>query len=203
MSADRGMGSCLIAGANGIPCGLQIEEGAPIGTVMSPGGPLVGHKDCAAAYEQRKREQMVKIGRQQGPGGAIPGPEQYKEGIQGSIPLEKPEEPPHLSPVPPGAESLEQPPMAGDPKQTGTPLPSYSAGAIAPGVKEARAAVTAGTVEFASHNEFNSAAPIVTPGLAGAKALVQQGMNAQHPVDLRVAMLGAALVELITQLEAR
>lgn len=93
---------------------------------------------------------MVKIGRQQGAGGPMPGPEQYKDGIMGSIPLEKPEEP--LPPMPPGVKSVadlpfeEQPPMAGDPKQTGTPLPGYTAGAIAPGMKEARAAVTPGWV---------------------------------------------------------
>ena len=107
MTWDKGLGTCLIPTETGIPCGLHIQEGEPIGTVVSFAGPVVGHKKCADAYTQRKKdEQMVKIGKQQGPGGSIGDPSSYAEGIMGSIPLEKPEppEPPFpLSSVPPPA----------------------------------------------------------------------------------------------------
>ena len=77
MSADRGMGNCC-------ECHQQIAEGAPIG-VLSHVPFLLGHKDCVDA--KKVENHMVKIGRQQGPGGPVP--TQYEEGIQGSITLEK------------------------------------------------------------------------------------------------------------------
>lgn len=92
----KGLGVCLIPGEDGTPCGRQIEEGEPIGTVIH-GGPQVGHKRCANAFyirkqdeERQKREDMVKIGKQQGPGGSIGDPATYPDALaSGSVPLEK------------------------------------------------------------------------------------------------------------------
>jgi hypothetical protein len=204
MSADKGMGSCLIQTAEGSICGRQIEEGDPIGTVMSAyGGPVVGHKDCADAFEHRKREQqMVKIGRQQGAGGPMPGPEQYKEGIMGSIPLEKPEEPApdlpegiELTGKPqhmPGAPDYMQPKsfedgLVGSPP---VPIPDYNAGAIAPGAKAARADPSRVTVGLPD-SDF----------LGNAKALMTQ--VAQHTSPLRELMMVSAINEIIKHLEKR
>jgi len=89
----KGMGPCLIPNAKGFPCGRQINEGAPIGTVIAGiGAPLVGHRECAAAFQQRKQNEqrekvaaaMVKRVDQAGPGGAL-GPE--RDALLGGIPL--------------------------------------------------------------------------------------------------------------------
>jgi hypothetical protein len=72
------MGVCLIPNGEGIPCAGQIEEGSPVGTVMLPGGPTVGHKKCSDGHYARKmqqereqRENMVKLAKQGGPGGVV------------------------------------------------------------------------------------------------------------------------------------
>jgi len=98
MSASiRGIGLCMIPNDQGVPCGRQVAEGESIGTVLS-GGPQVGHKKCADAFharrqaeERQKRSEMVKIGKQQGPGGDIGDPSTYPDALaSGSYPLEKP-----------------------------------------------------------------------------------------------------------------
>lgn len=116
--ATKGLGACLIAGDNGLPCGRQISEGEPIGTVAvgHPPNPIVGHKKCADAWalrKQREKDDMVRIGKQQGPGGSIGDPASYDDGIQGSIPLEKPEPLPSLAEVkmPEGVQSLAELPF--------------------------------------------------------------------------------------------
>lgn len=94
MALVKGLGSCLIAKENGYPCGRQIQEGEPIGTVVvgHPGNPIVGHKACADAFNKRKQEATVKTGKQQGPGGSIGDPQAYDDALAfGSFPLEKPE----------------------------------------------------------------------------------------------------------------
>lgn len=94
MAEVKGMGSCLIPNKQGIPCGNQIEEGEPIGTVMLPGGPVVGHKRCSNSFYARKQQSerermndMVKIAKQ-GAGGVV-GP--YEDAVIGSTPLVPPE----------------------------------------------------------------------------------------------------------------
>ncbi len=80
MAIEMGLGSCGV-------CESQIGEGVPIG-VLSHAPFVMGHKECV---DKKKAEQlMVKIGRQAGPAGPVGN---YEEGIQGSVPLEKPEEP--------------------------------------------------------------------------------------------------------------
>lgn len=96
MALVEGMGKCLIQQDNGMPCGRQIQPGEPIGTVIAgfAAGPIVGHKACADAYQarQNKEKQVVKIGRQGGPGGSIGDPSQYEDALAfGSVPLEKPD----------------------------------------------------------------------------------------------------------------
>jgi hypothetical protein len=131
MTSTQGMGSCLIPTlwsaehSCWLPCGRQIEDGESIGTVLSFAGPLVGHRDCADAFEKRERnEKMVRIGRQQGAGGPMPGPEQYKDGIMGSIPLEKPPEP--TGDLPPGVTSVADVPFE-EKDMIGSPIPDYAA----------------------------------------------------------------------------
>lgn len=98
MSADKGLGNCLIPLENGAFCGKQITEGEPIGTIVL-NGPRVGHKKCADAYhwrkqqaERAKRENMVKRIDQAGPGGAVDSSTE-RDAVMGSLPLEKPEPP--------------------------------------------------------------------------------------------------------------
>jgi hypothetical protein len=99
MAADQGMGNCLIPGADGLPCGKQINEGEAIGTIVL-GGPRVGHKKCSDAYharvqeaEREKRLNMVKRLDQGGPGGAVVYSSE-RDAIMGSIPLDhKPGDP--------------------------------------------------------------------------------------------------------------
>lgn len=92
----QGMGVCLIPNDKDRPCGKQLQDGEPIGTIVL-GGPIIGHKACADRYELRKREKKetaMKIGRQQGPGGSIGDPAQYQDALaHGSVPLEKPDAP--------------------------------------------------------------------------------------------------------------
>lgn len=86
MAIIKGLGLCLL-------CGSQIEEGEPINTVVLPGGPVIGHSRCVTGFHMRKREEdMVKIARQQGPGGPVD-MTQAEDAVMGSIPLEKPEKP--------------------------------------------------------------------------------------------------------------
>lgn len=94
---EKGLGTCLIQQADNTVCGKQIEEGEPIGTIMSPSGPLVGHRNCAAAHyarkmqtEREKRDEMVKIARQSGPGGAVD-MSTAEDAIENSTPLVKPD----------------------------------------------------------------------------------------------------------------
>lgn len=88
----KGLGVCLIPTEDDGTCGRQIEEGEPIGTVVLPGGPIVGHKRCADGFHQRRqaqeREKRMKIGKQQGPGGSIGDPSTYPDALAfGSKPL--------------------------------------------------------------------------------------------------------------------
>lgn len=91
----KGMGVCLIPNDKDIPCSRQIEEGEPIGTVIFNRTAMVGHRACANGYHQRtqaaereKRVQSMKIGKQEGPGGAIGDPEKYPDALAfGSKPL--------------------------------------------------------------------------------------------------------------------
>lgn len=98
MAIAKGMGACMINKADGTPCGMQIQEGEPIGTVMD-NGPRVGHRSCADAFkfraeQQTKEDSVVKIGHQDGPGGSVQGPDAFKQGLAfGSYDLEKKEVP--------------------------------------------------------------------------------------------------------------
>jgi hypothetical protein len=73
---ETGMGKCFVPNDQGIPCAGQIEEGSPVGTVMLVTGPAVGHKKCCDGHYARKiqqerenRENLVKLAKQNGPGG--------------------------------------------------------------------------------------------------------------------------------------
>jgi hypothetical protein len=133
MAVDKGMGSCLIPRENGYPCGGQIQEGEPIGTVMgqmapppAAAVPLVGHRRCADAFMSREREKanMVKKYNQAGPGGAMDTahPEDL---VIGSLPLEKTERPPadrlERTQMPPGVRPLSELPFEG-PQDVAQPL---------------------------------------------------------------------------------
>lgn len=88
-----GMGVCMIPKENDIPCGRQITEGEPIGSVViGPGNVVVGHKRCGDGFNMRKKEKadMVKIARQQGAGGPVD-MTTAEDMVYGSIPLQKPE----------------------------------------------------------------------------------------------------------------
>lgn len=94
----KGRGICLIPDGAGIPCGKQIEDGAPGGTVMSPTGALHGHKPCADGWYSRKaqqerlqREAMVKLAKQGEPGGFVD-VTKAEDAVIGSTPLMKPED---------------------------------------------------------------------------------------------------------------
>jgi hypothetical protein len=96
MALVKGMGACLIAKDTGLPCGGQIQEGEAIGTVISPGGPLIGHKKCAddfharkAAAEREKRSSVVQKMTQNGPGGPVDPRTATDMLASGSVPLEK------------------------------------------------------------------------------------------------------------------
>jgi hypothetical protein len=101
MATIKGAGPCPIPKENGLPCGLQIQEGDPRGTVSmgtahSPQS-VSGHKRCADAYYARKMSQerernlsMVQRINQDGPGGAVD-PSKAFNPVEGSVPLEKPE----------------------------------------------------------------------------------------------------------------
>jgi hypothetical protein len=103
MAVVRGMGPCGIPRENGLPCGRQIQDGEPVGTitqgtVYNPQS-TTGHKACADAFhqrvQQRERERnmaMVQRINQSGPGGAV-NPNDAYDAVQGSIPLAKAEEP--------------------------------------------------------------------------------------------------------------
>jgi hypothetical protein len=120
MALIKGMGTCLIMGGDGLPCGKQIQEGEAIGTVT--GGfndkmPLTGHKKCADAYhyrvqqsERAKREAQVKLMNQSGPGGPVDPTTATDALVGGSIPLEKPEPELHIQTItaglPPGSNYL-------------------------------------------------------------------------------------------------
>jgi hypothetical protein len=95
----RGIGPCAIPGENGLPCGRQVAEGEPVGTIAKGTAfsplPLVGHRRCADQYyariQQQEREKnlaMVQRINQSGPGGAID-PTTAFNPVQGSIPLDK------------------------------------------------------------------------------------------------------------------
>lgn len=95
MAEIKGMGACLVPNDEGKPCGRQIAEGEPIGTVMAASGPIVGHRKCADAFHARKQQQeresrnsMVKDIKQAGAGGPLDFAG-AKDTIMGSIPLEK------------------------------------------------------------------------------------------------------------------
>jgi len=86
----------MIPNDAGVICGKQIGEGEAIGTVII-NGPVVGHKKCADGFHARKqqsereaRHKMVKRYDQGGAGGPIDYNSE-RDGIQGSLPLEKPE----------------------------------------------------------------------------------------------------------------
>jgi len=86
----------MIPNEAGVICGKQIQEGEAIGTVII-NGPVVGHKKCADGFHTRKqqsereaRHNMVKRYDQGGAGGPIDYNSE-RDGIQGSLPLEKPE----------------------------------------------------------------------------------------------------------------
>lgn len=122
MALVKGMGSCAIPQANNLPCGGQIQEGEPIGTVIAgfANEPMIGHKRCADAYNMRKRQEtQVKIGKQGGPGGSIGDPQNYPDALAfGSVPLEKEEPPaPDLAamPMPEGVKPLSELPMDDEP----------------------------------------------------------------------------------------
>lgn len=99
MATVKGMGPCSIPGENNFPCGRQIAEGEPVGTitmgnVFNPQS-AIGHRHCADAWWERKRsaerEQnfaMVKRVNQSQAGGAVNFNEAY-DAVQGSVPLEK------------------------------------------------------------------------------------------------------------------
>lgn len=98
MTEIKGMGVCLVPNDKGLPCGNQIEEGSPVGTVMLASGPSVGHKRCTDGHYARKmqaerenRENMVKLAKQGGPGGAVD-MSQAEDAIENPTPLVKPEE---------------------------------------------------------------------------------------------------------------
>lgn len=110
MAVIKGMGPCAIPQDNGLPCGRQINEGEPVGTIAKGSAfnplPMVGHKRCADAYYQRvqaaEREKnlaMVQRINQAGAGGPVDNSTAF-DPVQGSIPLEKPEAP--ATPVAPG-----------------------------------------------------------------------------------------------------
>lgn len=99
MATIRGMGPCAIPQDNGLPCGRQINEGEPVGTIAKGSAfnplPMVGHKRCADAYYQRvqaaEREKnlaMVQRINQAGAGGPVDNSTAF-DPVQGSIPLEK------------------------------------------------------------------------------------------------------------------
>lgn len=99
MGSIKGMGPCGIPGENNLPCGRQIIEGEPVGTITrgSAYSPLstTGHKRCADAYHVRVQRQerernmaMVQRINQDGPSGAV-NPTTAYDAVQGSLPLEK------------------------------------------------------------------------------------------------------------------
>lgn len=125
MSSDQGMGSCLIQQANGLPCGRQIAEGEPVGTVISGATAIVGHKRCADSFTQRKMEdQVVKIGKQSGAGGPVD-VSTFADGVMHSTPLEtKPGYvAPELPPMPAGVRSIAEVPFE-EQTQLGTQHPA-------------------------------------------------------------------------------
>lgn len=98
MALEQGMGSCMIpVGENGYPCGKQIEEGEPIGSVLVGMGSRIGHKRCKDAFYARRAQEakdaVAKNIKQAGPGGPVnlAGGE---DAIMGSIPLVPPEKEP-------------------------------------------------------------------------------------------------------------
>lgn len=127
MAVIKGLGTCPIQRDDGAPCGQQINEGEPIGTVIAgwASAPLVGHKRCADAYNARKQERdsAMKIGKQQGAGGSIGDPQSYPDALAfGSMPLEKTEpesevQRPELNQVvmPEGVTPLSELPMDDEP----------------------------------------------------------------------------------------
>lgn len=91
--AVKGRGTCLIPRANGTPCGRQILDGEPGGTVLlGMAGGVHGHKRCADDWLQRKqaterekvRESMVQRIDQAGPGGPLGPP---RDALLGGVPL--------------------------------------------------------------------------------------------------------------------
>lgn len=102
MAEVKGLGVCMIPTSTGKPCGKQIQQGEPIGTITNAQRtPIVGHKKCAEAYEMR----TMKLGKQGGPGGAIDD-SSYSDALVGSIPLEKPAQSLEEVQMPPGVKSL-------------------------------------------------------------------------------------------------
>ena len=97
MPLVKGMGPCQIPKDDGMPCGNQIGEGEPIGSVITPlMGSTIGHRKCAQEFHERKqrkeaqarRDAMVKRVDQDQAGGSINWASE-RDGIGGSIPLER------------------------------------------------------------------------------------------------------------------
>lgn len=105
MGSIKGRGPCPIPGENNLPCGRQILEGEPSGTItagtaFSPHS-MAGHKRCAddwyARKQQKERERNMAVVQrinQDGPSGAV-NPSTAVDAVSGSIPLERP-----VSPLP-------------------------------------------------------------------------------------------------------
>lgn len=103
MGSIKGRGPCPIPGENNLPCGRQILEGEPSGTItagtaFSPHS-MAGHKRCADAWYARKQQQerernmaVVQRINQDGPSGAV-NPNTAVDAVSGSIPLERADAP--------------------------------------------------------------------------------------------------------------
>lgn len=119
MAEVKGLGVCMIPTSTGKPCGKQIQQGEPIGTITNAQRtPIVGHKKCAEAYEMR----TMKLGKQGGPGGAID-ESSYENAIMGSVPLEKPAKSLDEVQMPPGVKSLADLPFDEDEAPQAEALP--------------------------------------------------------------------------------
>lgn len=134
MAIVSGRGLCEIPNEKNFPCGQQINDGEPHGSVVTPHGYKQGHRRCADAFHERKmtterqerHKAMVKRVDTDA-GGAIDWTTQ-REGIIGSIPLEKSPNKPSLAEMtmPAGVRPVSEVPMDED------PLPSTTDAVAAP-----------------------------------------------------------------------
>jgi hypothetical protein len=129
MAIVQGRGLCEIPNEKNYPCGQQINDGEPHGSVVTPQGYKQGHRRCADAFHQRKmtkerqerHDAMVKRVDTDAQG-AIDW-NTARDGVIGSIPLEKSPSRPSLSDMtlPEGVRPVSEVPMESEPPEAGGP----------------------------------------------------------------------------------